>query len=613
MILQKLRKSITFRMGALMVMLVMLTLITISSSYFISESTDQDAAAVNIAGSLRMQSYRLLNLVMRNAIERQTSQSVYPLIEEFSRSLTAPALLQEVRGETTALSKQYQVVKQQWFSDIKKQIEKETYSWNSLQLNFLQHKIESFVVEIDKLVHLYQRLAEKKIDTLRLVQIIALFATTCLAYFSVKIFQQHVVLPLQHLTHCAHKIGLGNFSQNIKVSHDDELGLLAKTINKMCVDISQMYTKLEQRVEAKTKALNQSNQSLNFLYQVARDINEKSEGHNFFKQWLESLARIINVNAIDLCLKTIDAQIPYEHYKTHTNESACLPLDCDECMHSELTLSSKDGCTKVRFPLIKDGNNYGVLVFTMSENRQLQPWEEQLINSFASQVAVALSLRGQLYQERRIALMNERTVIARELHDSLAQALSYLKIQVTRLKRALPTEEQPSHISDIVIELREGITSAYQQLRELLTTFRLQIPEKGLQAALAQTVKQTYDQHAGFEVQLDYQIQHLPLTPNEEIHLLQLIREAMQNAIHHSLGNKLLVSLVVNDDQHIKISVIDNGVGISEPPEKLNHYGLAIMRERSRHLKGVLEVKRLEQGGTGVFFEFIPFCLQEKG
>ena len=50
----------------------------------------------------------------------------------------------------------------------------------------------------------------------------------------------------------------------------------------------------------------------------------------------------------------------------------------------------------------------------------------------------------------------------------------------------------------------------------------------------------------------------------------------------------------------------DDGVGINDDPEKLNHYGLAIMKERSRHLNGDLEIRRRDEKGTIVEFSFQP-------
>src|SRR5690606_27742721 len=118
-------------------------------------------------------------------------------------------------------------------------------------------------------------------------------------------------------------------------------------------------------------------------------------------------------------------------------------------------------------------------------------------------------------------LVHERTVIARELHDSLAQALSYLKIQVARLNRALAKDDKET-LQDVSTELQEGLSSAYRQLRELLTTFRLKVDGPGLLSTLQTSVKQLSEQ-SEMHISLDYTLSNLPLTPNEEIHLLQII------------------------------------------------------------------------------------------
>ena len=107
------------------------------------------------------------------------------------------------------------------------------------------------------------------------------------------------------------------------------------------------------------------------------------------------------------------------------------------------------------------------------------------------------------------------------------------------------------------------------------------------------------------EIELNYDIDSIPLAPNEEIHLLQVAKESLQNAIHHSKGTKASLHISENG-KRIKLKVCDNGVGIPDDPEKLNHYGLAIMKERSKHLNGALKLYRQETGGTCVEMEFCP-------
>lgn len=119
-------------------------------------------------------------------------------------------------------------------------------------------------------------------------------------------------------------------------------------------------------------------------------------------------------------------------------------------------------------------------------------------------------------------------------------------------------------------------------------------------------------EQSGIRFRVDYQLSNIPLSPQEEIHLLQIVREASQNAVHHSRGTEVLVRLKQDDDKWVELCVEDNGVGISDQAEKLNHYGLAIMQERSRQLHGTLTVERRQEGGTGVYFRFYPEYLSEK-
>lgn len=195
-------------------------------------------------------------------------------------------------------------------------------------------------------------------------------------------------------------------------------------------------------------------------------------------------------------------------------------------------------------------------------------------------------------------------MIARELHDSLAQALSYLKIQVSRLNKAISLDDKVSML-DVASELKHGLDAAYRQLRELLTTFRLKVDDGGLQQALETTATQLSAQ-SGMKFKLDYQLTNTPLEPHEEIHLLQIVREASQNAVHHSQGTEVLIRIVQRSDQAIELAIEDNGVGIPPEAEKQNHYGLAIMQERCKQLGGSIRISRREQGGTGVYFRFTP-------
>src|SRR5690606_13775128 len=122
--------------------------------------------------------------------------------------------------------------------------------------------------------------------------------------------------------------------------------------------------------------------------------------------------------------------------------------------------------------------------------RQLSDRAVRLLQTLADQLATAIYIKRQMQESQQLSLLEERTIIARELHDSLAQSLSYLKMQVSRLQRMQEKEAASDRQQNIVTEIRTGVNSAYRQLRELLTTFRLQLDKPGLRSALDETVRE---------------------------------------------------------------------------------------------------------------------------
>jgi nitrate/nitrite-specific signal transduction histidine kinase len=114
----------------------------------------------------------------------------------------------------------------------------------------------------------------------------------------------------------------------------------------------------------------------------------------------------------------------------------------------------------------------------LAPDREPEPWEIRLLETVARHIGTAINLSHCATRDRRLALLEERATIARELHDSLAQSLSYLKIQVSRLDAALRRPNGAAVARPIIEGLREGLSGAYRQLREILTTFRLTARER---------------------------------------------------------------------------------------------------------------------------------------
>jgi two-component system nitrate/nitrite sensor histidine kinase NarX len=235
----------------------------------------------------------------------------------------------------------------------------------------------------------------------------------------------------------------------------------------------------------------------------------------------------------------------------------------------------------------------------------LQDWQTRLLEAVADHIGIAINIAQRTTQSRRLALLEERSVIARELHDSLAQSLSYMKIQVSRLAAALPRTQDETQARDILQELRDGINSAYRELRELLTTFRLKMDGRGLSSALEETVRELRERSA-LTVTLVNRLHSTQLTPNEEIHVLQVVREALSNVVRHAQASQACVTLDYEANGDVVVTVEDDGIGIPDEAERRHHYGLAIMNERTHSLGGSIAVTRRTGGGTCVRTVFTP-------
>jgi two-component system nitrate/nitrite sensor histidine kinase NarX len=275
---------------------------------------------------------------------------------------------------------------------------------------------------------------------------------------------------------------------------------------------------------------------------------------------------------------------------------------------AETPEATEEGPLPVSFPVADQGHRYGTLRVIPGGGRALEPWQIPLLEALANQLAAALNLQGRLREGRRLVLHEERSILARELHDSLAQSLSYLKIQAVRLEAALsgkaPAGSSGPHA--IVSEMREGISSAYRQLRELLMTFRLKIGGEGLATALAETVDE-FRLRADLEIAVDDRLAAGVLSPNEEVHVLQIVREALSNATRHARAGHVKVRLSSDAESGVvSVEVSDDGVGLGADSHRRGHYGLTIMRERASSLGGTIQIASTGSSGTAVRLRFRP-------
>lgn len=581
------RFSIINQIAILMLLFTLLGVVGMAISNHIILSVQGNAHAINKSGSLRMQSYRLLS-----ALPLDEQHRYY--LHELETDLDSDELLQVLSNES--LQSQYAQLNTYWKETLKPTL------LYAQQRNDAKQEVALFVSQLDKLVLSIDQLTEQKIRLVAYTQLIFTALTLLLLFGSVWHFRRRLLHPWQQLMAMANSIGHGNFSARFhQRTHHDEIATLGIALNTMSEELSTLYSELEKRVVEKTHDLQQKNKVLSYLYHSSQQLHSPAPLCARLRQILFELQQIIPDAYFQIRLyednhHTLFNEISLE---PQPRPHHCPDQQCERC-EDNTSITTSLNSELLHWELADQIHRYGLFVMQLSESTVLTDEQNNLMLLLTKQISAMLAMEQQNEQQQQLLLMDERSAIARELHDSIAQSLSCLKMQVSYLQ--MQSEILPDNCQKLLKEMREELNVAYRQLRELLTTFRLKLTEPGLLAALESTLTE-FNQRLGFSISFDYQLPAKCVNSHQSIHVVQIVREALNNILQHANANWAEVSLSLNNGM-VELKINDNGEGISPDPEKLNHYGLIIMRERANSLNGSYTIKVREQGGTQVFVKF---------
>ncbi|OYW39758.1 MAG: histidine kinase [Hydrogenophilales bacterium 12-61-10] len=609
-------------------MFVAITVLAVASmftSWMVAETTQGSGQAINVAGSLRMQSWRMASLHQQlqqtgNPAYRDTLQQA---ISRFEQDLNAAPILAVLPADETAPLKQiYRQVVSHWQTQIKPGLAGSAAGPAATDTAVLD-RIPAFVAHINDLVKQIEDAAEAKILVMRVILGAAVVATLLVVILSIYLVNQILVHPLRDLLGLADRIGQGDLAARTDLAGEDEIGRLGQAFNHMAEDLSRLYQNLEARVADKTAELTIANRSLELLYHSIARLYNGPVAPGTYAILLKDLENVLGVGHGLACLVETEGGtqarvIASTLRPDHGDIDMCGLMSCAECLaHQSLAVHPLQGGRRVlSLPLMDTEQHYGVLQLEMPLGKELAPWQTQLLDALSRHIGIAIGTARRAEQSRRLSLLEERAALARELHDSLAQSLAYMKIQVSRLKPLLPAPDpaqtQPGAggaAGEVLDELREGLNSAYRQLRELLTTFRLRIEGEGLAAALETTVAE-FSSRGDIPIALEAHLAGCTLSPNEEIHALQIVREALSNVLNHAQAKQAEVKVLCNSDGSVSATIIDDGIGVQQSAG-VHHYGMTIMDERAKHLGGQLSVENLPALGTRVTLHFMPASRRE--
>jgi two-component system nitrate/nitrite sensor histidine kinase NarX len=378
---------------------------------------------------------------------------------------------------------------------------------------------------------------------------------------------------------------------------------------------------------ALTLRLARKTQSLDILYEIATALSQPGSLELLLDGFLDTFIELVDARAASVRLATGDG------YTRMIASRGLAPevIECDRLMPagacpcgwaaSEGGLRIQSGtapcarligrpmlereCTElVVIPVRYQDRVLGV--YNLFLDRPLAAMGEDmpdLLVSVGRHLGLAIEKARLDGEARRLAIMDERNVIGNELHDSLAQSLIGMRLQLTMLSESLERKAFGAALYE-ANRLRQAMLQADADLRNLLTNFRLKIDEAGF----AQTVASLVDRFAretGIAVYFQNECHTLALTPAQEIQVYYIIQEALTNIRRHS-GARNVRILLNNEGDLYTVLIEDDGLGMAGPDEPMpaGHAGLAIMRERTQRLPGQLVIESEPGEGTRIVLIF---------
>jgi two-component system nitrate/nitrite sensor histidine kinase NarX len=608
--------TLSAKLGAIGAALLLTALVSIGLTLWVTWQLEGGAAAVNEAGRMRMQTWQLAQALPANDRARIEALSL-----QFDRSLE---LLQ--RGDPSRpLFVPHDADTQARFAEVRQGWLALRGEWSALPAPAApaaSAAAEAFVVRIDAFVSAIESQLARWTAVLNLFQlamVVLAIGSAVALFYAAYLF---VFNPLAHVQRALERAERGDLSARVAVVSNDEFGALSAGFNRMAETLQGLYRTLEARVLDKTQSLEAERSRLAALYDAAAFVASAATLDELARGFARQLRTVAHADASAV------------RWSDEANQrylllaSDCLPqhmIDDEHCVPTGACLCGQPrerAATRV-FPILPEGGVdslghcrragfetvvsvpvrlherlVGEINLFYRASVTLTAEDRALLDTLASHLAGAMeSLRAGAL-ERESAVAEERSLLARELHDSIAQSLAFLKIQVSMLRDAVKRADAPQ-IERVIGELDAGVRESVSDVRELLVHFRTRTNGEDIEPALRTTL-QKFEHQTGLSTHLNILGHGLPLPSDVQVQVLHVVQEALSNVRKHAGAREVWVE--VRQAPGWRVEVRDDGCGFDAdgPVPDQTHVGLGIMRERADRIGATVEVSSVAGSGTAV-------------
>ncbi|MDD2883005.1 MAG: type IV pili methyl-accepting chemotaxis transducer N-terminal domain-containing protein [Rhodoferax sp.] len=593
---------------------LLLVFIATAATLWVSWQLDGGAAAVNEAGRMRMQSYRMSLSIGTGEVDQLPGQAA-----EFDRSLATLKLGDPERplfvpwdDDTT---QRFAVVEADWARYQAQWIHAKPTVFGELRADTVAFAsdIDAFVNSIE--VHIAQWTALLHLLQMSMLACVIVGATVLL--YTGYLF---VLEPVGQLKQAIERIQLGDFDARVERVSSDEFGTLADGFNGMAEHLQSMYKNLEGKVAEKTSLLQEKSERLESLYAVTNLVAQATSLDALAQDFTKNIAKISHADGVALRWSSQGGQ---RHLMLAAHGLPAAMVDAEQCLYAgdchcgaavgstlnvipirDATPAPMSHCAQAGFetvitiPVRLHDRVMGEVDLFFHARINPSPSERSLLEALSSHLASGMENLRLNSLEKEAAVSQERHLLARELHDSIAQSLAFLKIQVQLMRDAIKTCNEPD-VAKILEEIDVGVKESYGDVRELLLHFRTRANTEDIEPALATTL-QKFEHQSGIKTTLTIQGQGLPLTPDVQIQVLHIIQEALSNVRKHAHASQAWLD--VQQQPAWRLEVRDDGIGFNPETDQYDetHVGMRIMTERAQRIGATIEVVSTPSRGSSV-------------
>jgi signal transduction histidine kinase len=242
------------------------------------------------------------------------------------------------------------------------------------------------------------------------------------------------------------------------------------------------------------------------------------------------------------------------------------------------------------------GSIIGLLAVEHSTPGQFTDRDVEVVSGFVEPAALAIDNARWFTRLRTVGADEERTRIARDLHDRIGQSIAYLAFELDRL---VERDESGESISRELGQLREDVRGVIREVRDTLYDLRTDVSDVSGVADVLEEYAARVGERSGIQVHVDADRSHrLPILQERE--LWRVAQEALANVERHAHATAVRI-LWRCDGERAVIDVTDNGIGFAQDRAgRLDSYGVLGMRERAASIGASLEIHSAPGRGTRV-------------